>query len=75
MAFIIQRARLRRYFPGADGRANPLQWFVLDPAYESCDGTPMCIAGPFRKQREAFAAADREARDACAAEAAIQGAA
>jgi hypothetical protein len=57
---IVQRANLRRYFPGADGDSNPLMWFVLDPAYEGHDGGALCIAGPFRTKREAFEAAERE---------------
>ena len=57
---VIQRAALRRYFPGADGHANPRMWFVLDPNYDGHDGTALCIAGPFTTQRDAFAAAQRE---------------
>jgi hypothetical protein len=59
MAYIIERAKRSRYFPGHDGRADPLEWFVLDDAYEGCDGTPLCVAGPVTRKREAYAAIDR----------------
>ena len=60
MSYCIQRAPLRDYFPCADGTGNPKQWFVLDTKQESCDGLPLCVAGPFNTQREAFTAAEKE---------------
>ena len=65
MAYVIQKARLRRFFPGADGRANPWQWFVLDSAYETDSGDIVCVAGPFDTKREAENAADKDAMDWC----------
>ena len=63
MSYCIQRAPLRRYFPCADGRANPLQWFVLDSAYETSDGAALCIGGPFTRKREAEAFAEQDSRE------------
>jgi hypothetical protein len=52
-AVLIVRAKLRDYFPAADGRGNPRQWFALQQAPE---GRPVdVIAGPFSTQRELLA--------------------
>lgn len=60
---LIERNRLRSVMPHADGKANPLQWFVHDG--------DIYVGGPFTTQRQAFDFADREIKDR-AAEAALQ---
>ena len=55
MSYRVEKAPLREHMPHADGRANPMQWWVFD----SDDNT--LAAGPFDRAREAWAAAANEA--------------
>jgi hypothetical protein len=51
----VMKAPLRKFMPHADGKADPMQWWVLD------DGA--VVGGPFDRAREAWACADREAKE------------
>lgn len=51
-ALRVEKHRLRYVMPYADGKADPLQWFVFR-------GEAL-VAGPFTRAGDAWAAADRE---------------
>ena len=51
--YFIQRRRLRDFMPGADGRANPLQWWAWRWLNEDeTDEGREWLAGPFDTRRE-----------------------
>lgn len=64
MSYRVEKAPLRRYMPHADGKANPMQWWVFDR-----DNNTLA-AGPFDRARQAWAAAANEAKAAHEARAA-----
>ena len=47
----IERARLRRYLPHADGKANPWQWWAFDYIDDARSKRDL-VAGPFDTRRE-----------------------